>query len=111
MEVADYSYCLPYPNGSSMSASLVAFCLAVLNVEPTSETECAINNRSASGFAMAKQRPAAVPCFAGSQIMAVEIFMLFALTTMRLFTLLDLAAYPSIRACLNHVGARPACSA
>ena len=111
MEVADYSYCLHYANGSFMSASLVAFCLAVQNVDPASETECAINNRSASGFAMAKQRPAAVPCFAGLQITVAEIFMLFALTTIRLFTLLNLAAYPSIRSCLNHVGARPACSA
>ena len=34
--------------------------------------------------------------------------MLFPLTTMRLFTPLDLASFPNIRAYLQRIGARPA---
>ena len=107
-EFADYLYWLHYANGSFMSAGLVTFCLAVLNVDPANETVRDINKRYARGFAMVEQRLGTVPYLAGARFTAADIIMLFPLTTMRLFTPLDLAAFPNIRAYLQRIGARPA---
>lgn len=46
--------------------------------------------------------------FAGNDFTAADIMMLFPLTTMRVFTPLDLTPYPNIRAYLKRIGARPA---
>ena len=46
--------------------------------------------------------------FAGSTLTAADIIMLFPLTTMRAFVPRDLGPFPSIRAYLQRIGARPA---
>ena len=107
-DFADYLYWLHYANGSFMGAGLVTFCLGVLNIVPANETVRDINTRYARGFGMAEQRLGAAPWFAGAQFTAADIIMLFPLTTMRLFTPFDLAAFPNIRAYLQRIGARPA---
>ena len=107
-DFTDYLYWLHYANGSFMGAGMLAFCLGVLNVVPANETVRDLSTRYARGFAMAEQRLAAAPYFAGAQFTAADIIMLFPLTTMRLFTPMDLAAFPHIRAYLQRIGARPA---
>jgi glutathione S-transferase len=46
--------------------------------------------------------------FAGDELTAADIMMLFPLTTMRSFAKRDLTAQPNIRAYLTRVGARAA---
>ena len=106
-DFADYLYWLHFANGSFMAGGILTFCLGVLNVEPANETVRDINTRYSRGFGNVEQRLAAAPYLAGAQFTAADINMLFPLTTMRLFTPLDLAAYPNIRAYLQRIGARP----
>ena len=106
-DFADYLYWMHYANGSFMAGGILTFCLGVLNVEPANETVRDINTRYARGFGVVEQRLAAAPYLAGAEFTAADINMLFPLTTMRLFTPLDLAAYPNIRGYLQRIGARP----
>ena len=46
--------------------------------------------------------------FAGSELTAADIMIVFSLTTMRYFVPLDLAGYPNILAYLQRIGGRPA---
>ena len=46
--------------------------------------------------------------FAGSEFTAADIIMVFSLTTMRVFMLLDLAPYPNILCYLQSIGAHDA---
>ena len=106
-DFADYLYWLHYANGSFMGAGMLAFCLGVLNVVPANETVRDLSTRYARGFAMAEQRLAAAPYFAGAQFTAADIIMLFPLTTMRVFAPRDISGYPNILAYLKRIGERP----
>ena len=104
---AAYLYWMHYANGSFMSGGLLTFSLGVMNVDPTHPTVRDINTRYARGFDTVEQRLAAAPYLAGAAFTAADINMAFPLTTMRLFTPLDLGSYPHIRAYLQRLGARP----
>ena len=106
-DFANYLYWLHYANGSFMAGGILTFSLGVMDVDPTHETVRDINTRYARGFDMVEKRLAAAPYLAGAEFTAADIIMVFPLTTMRLFTPLDLAAYPNIRAYLQRIGARP----
>ena len=106
-DFGDYLYWMHYANGSFMAGGILTFCIGVMNVDPTNETVRDINTRYARGFAMVERRLASAPYLAGEDFTAADIIMLFPLTTMRLFTPLDLADYPNIRAYLQRIGARP----
>lgn len=107
-DFANYLYWLHYANGSFMAGGNLAFCLGVLGVDPANETVKDISTRYARGFVMVEQHLSAVPYFAGNDFSAADIIMLFPLTTMRLFTPMDLGNFPHIRAYLRRIGARPA---
>lgn len=107
-DFANYLYWLHYANGSFMAGGILTFCLGVLGVDPANDTVKDIGTRYARGFAMVEQHLSAVPYFSGNDFSAADIIMLFPLTTMRLFTPMDLANYPHIRAYLQRIGARPA---
>ena len=106
-DFADYLYWMHYANGSFMAGGILTFSIGVLQVEPESETVRDINSRYARGFDMVEQRLAKSRYLAGEEFTAADIIMVFPLTTMRLFTPLDLGAYPNIRAYLQRIGARP----
>ena len=106
-DFADYLYWLHYANGSFMAGGILTFCLGVLKIEPANETVRDINTRYARGFGTVEQRLAAAPYLAGAEFTAADINMLFPLTTMRLFTPIDLAPNPNIRGYLQRIGARP----
>ncbi len=106
-DFADYLYWMHYANGSLMAGGFLTFCLGVLKVDPANETVADLNTRYSRGFGMVEQRLAASPYLAGPEFTAADIIMLFPLTTMRLFTPIDLADYPHIRAYLQRIGARP----
>jgi len=59
-------------------------------------------------LALLEARLGDVPYLAGQEFTAADVMSVFSLTTMRLFQPLDLAPYPSIRAYLQRIGARPA---
>ena len=106
-DFADYLYWLHYANGSFMAGGLLTFSIGVLNVEPANGTIRDINTRYARGFEMVEKRLATSAYLAGAEFTAADIIMAFPLTTMRLFTPMDLAPFPNIRAYLQRIGARP----
>jgi glutathione S-transferase len=57
---------------------------------------------------MVEKRLGEVPYFAGDEISAADIIMLFPLSTMRAFAQRDLSRFPNIRAYLKRIGERPA---
>jgi glutathione S-transferase len=57
---------------------------------------------------MVEQRLGEAPYFAGSELTAADIIMLFPLTTMRAFAPRDISGYPNVLAYLQRIGARPA---
>lgn len=106
-DFADYLYWMHYANGSFMAGGILKFCLGVLEVDPVNETVRDINTRYIRGFDMVEKHLATKLYLAGKEFTAADIIMLFPLTTMRLFTPMDIANYPNIRAYLQRIGARP----
>ena len=106
-DFADYLYWMHYANGSFMAGGILKFCLGVLEVDPVNETVRDINTRYARGFDMVERHLATKPYLAGKEFTAADIIMLFPLTTMRLFTPMDISDYPNIRAYLQRIGERP----
>ncbi len=64
--------------------------------------------RTAKYLAHVEARLGEAPFFAGDEFTAADIMMTFVFTTTRLFTPLDLEAYPKLRAYLERIEARPA---
>jgi glutathione S-transferase len=54
------------------------------------------------------ERLGQVPYFAGAELTAADIVMLFPLTTMRRFNPRDISGYTHIRSYLDRIGNRPA---
>jgi glutathione S-transferase len=106
-DFADYKYWMHYANGSFMAGGILAFSIGVLNVIPENGTIRDINTRYARGFDMVEKHLATSPFLAGAEFTAADIIMLFPLTTMRLFTPMDLGPFPHIRAYLQRISARP----
>jgi glutathione S-transferase len=90
-----------------MAGGILTFSIEALNVTPDHGTIRDINTRYARGFDMVEQHLATSPYLAGPEFTAADIIMVFPLTTMRLFTPMDLTPYPNIRAYLQRIGARP----
>ncbi|HEY2707694.1 MAG TPA: glutathione S-transferase family protein [Caulobacteraceae bacterium] len=67
-----------------------------------------MRQRSETAWDLVEQRLGKVPYFAGDELTAADIIMVFALTTMRAFAPHDLAPHPNIRAYLQRIGQRPA---
>ena len=67
-----------------------------------------MRERAVQSWDLVEQRLGQAPYFAGDELTAADIIMVFVLTTMRAFAQRDLSAYPNIRAYLKRVGARPA---
>ena len=67
-----------------------------------------IDDRRQRAMALVEQRLGKVPYFAGNELTAADIMMLFPLSTMRVFAQRDLAALPHVRAYLKRIGERPA---
>jgi glutathione S-transferase len=73
-----------------------------------SEVTTSLRERGDRAFEMIDERLSSVPCFAGNELTAADIMMLFPLTTMRMFAPRDLSGFPHILAYLKRIGERPA---
>lgn len=105
---ADYLYWLHFANGSFVATEMLTLVAGALEVAADHPGRAFINARSANAFAAIEQRLGEAAYFAGDELTAADIMMVFALTTMRMFTPRDLSAFPNIRAYLQRIAARPA---
>jgi glutathione S-transferase len=90
---ADYLYWFHFANGSMMPRQQ-------MGRPPTEGAE--------TTWTLMETRLGEAAYFAGDELTAADIMLVFGLTTMRAFAPRDLAPYPNIRAYLQRIGARPA---
>ncbi|CAF1378863.1 unnamed protein product [Didymodactylos carnosus] len=105
---ADYLFWYHFANGSMMQAlsiDLVVNRISGGTRDPVIES---LLDRVYRAFDLVEKRLSIFDYFAGNEFTASDIMMLFPLTTMRVYTPLDLKPYPSIRAYLKRIGTRPA---
>jgi len=102
---ADYLFWLHFANGTMMSRHMM---LLTLRADDASPVSAWVRERAGATWDLAEQRLGEAPHFAGDELTAADITMLFPLTTMRAFTPVSLQAYPNIRAYLQRIGERPA---
>jgi glutathione S-transferase len=104
---ADYLGWFHFSNGFMMPSAMVDMVVSMLEVEDTPITT-SLRSRLDTAFAMVEQRLGEADYFAGSEFTAADIFMLFPLTTMRMFAPRDMSSYPNILSYLKRIAARPA---
>ena len=105
---ADYLYWLHFANGSFVATEMLTLVAGALEVAADHPGRAFINARSANAYATVEQRLGEAAYFAGDELTAADIMMVFPLTTMRMFTPKDLSGFPNIQAYLQRIGARPA---
>jgi glutathione S-transferase len=102
---ADYLFWLHFANGSMMPRHMQLLGRPGDDESPRARF---MRERAEATWDMVERRLGEVPYFAGQELTAADIMMVFILTTMRAFTQRDLSAYPNIRAYLQRIAERPA---
>lgn len=105
---ADYLFWLHFANGSLVANEMLGMISAFLGAAPDHPAMGLIGDRAGRAYGLIEQRLGQTAFFAGDDLTAADIMMVFPLTTMRAFTPRDLSVYPNILAYLQRIGARPA---
>jgi glutathione S-transferase len=105
---ADYLFWFHFANGTMMPSEMIGIIQSMLGVPDESPIVAALKQRSIRAYAMVEKRLGEAAYFAGNDLTAADIMMLFPLTTMRAFAARDIAAFPNIRAYLRRIGERTA---
>jgi glutathione S-transferase len=103
-----YLYWLHFANGTLQPAMGRSMILNRLKLADDHPMLLAMRGRLARALGLVEARVVQATYLAGSAFTAADIMTVFSLTTMRLFTPLDLAPYPGILGYLQRIGARPA---
>jgi glutathione S-transferase len=104
----EYLFWLHFAEGTLMSQILREFLLDRISADQESFPAKRLRERSKMYLDYIEARLAAAPYFAGDEFSAADIMMVFPFTTLQKFKAIDLAPYPSLRAYLARVAARPA---
>jgi glutathione S-transferase len=107
-DFADYLFWFHYANASMMPSQLVGLIASRVDESQRSGVMLGMMARADTAFALVEQRLGQANYFAGSELTAADILMLYQLTTMRSYVPRDLSPYPNIRAYLQRIAARPA---
>jgi glutathione S-transferase len=102
----DYLFWYHFANGSLMPAAMVDMIAQLMASD--NPLMGALRERLDRAYSQIEARLGATPYLAGPDFTAADIISVFPLTTMRLFAPRDLTPYPSIRAYLQRIAARPA---
>lgn len=79
-----------------------------LDLAPDNPVLLAMKGRLDRALDLVEVRLGEADYFAGAEVTAADVMMVFSLTTMRVFLPLDLTPYPNILAYLRCIGARDA---
>ncbi|MEO8558598.1 MAG: glutathione S-transferase family protein [Rhodospirillales bacterium] len=104
----EYLFWLHFAEGTLMSQVLREFLLDRISADQDSFPAKRVRERSKMYYDYIEARIAASPYFAGLEFSAADIMMVFPFTTLQSFKVIDLAPYPSLRAYLARIAARPA---
>jgi glutathione S-transferase len=105
---AQYLFWFHFANGTLMPSELMAVISAMLNLPADNPIGNLLAERGRRAFDMVEQRLGEAPYFAGAELTAADIMMLFPLTTMRSFARRDISHLPNTRAYLARIGERAA---
>ncbi len=105
---ADYCFWLHFANGSLVATEMLGMVGNALGMAPDHPGRAFSRARSDKAFALVEQRLGEADYFAGAELTAADIMMVFPLTTMRMFMPRDLSGFPNIQAYLKRIGERPA---
>lgn len=103
---ADYLFWYHFANGSMMPATMMPLIVKMAGAKD--DALLWLTERLNRNYAMINDRLGRVPWLAGDEFTAADIMLAFPLTTMRLFSPIDLSAYAHIRAYLARLVERPA---
>lgn len=104
---ADYLFWWHFANGSMVPAAMTNGLLTRLGGGDGPLTQ-SLRARLDLAYDMAESRLRNASYFAGAELTAADILMVFPLTTMRRFSPRDVSRYPAMQAYLQRIGARPA---
>jgi glutathione S-transferase len=104
---ADYVFWLHFANGSMMPNELIRLMINLLGSQDSPIVQ-SLRSRGDKAYALVDKRLGEADYFAGSELTAADIMMVFPLTTMRAFEARDLGGFPNIRRYLQRIGERPA---
>jgi glutathione S-transferase len=104
---ADYLYWFHFANGTMMPSEMGSIISSMLGGQEGNPVMAMLKERSERAFALVERRLGQAPYFAGNELTAADIMMLFPLSTMRAFAKRDLSTLPNIRAYLKRIGERP----
>ncbi|WP_437945530.1 glutathione S-transferase [Sorangium sp. So ce296] len=107
-DFAAYLYWFHFSNGNLQPAMLRSMMVGRCGLAPDHPVQASVQGRLDQVLALIEARLGQTDYLAGSELTAADVMSVFSLTTMRLFHPVDLAPYPSIRAYLQRIGARPA---
>ncbi|MGI4859861.1 MAG: glutathione S-transferase family protein [Janthinobacterium lividum] len=107
-EFADYLYWFHFANGTLQPAMARNMSMRRLDLPANNPVLTGVQARLTHAFNLVESRLAAVPYFAGSDLTAADIAIVFSLTTMRHFLPMSLAPYPHTLAYLQRIGGRDA---
>ncbi len=105
---AEYLFWFHFANGTLMPSEMSGLMSTMLGLTEGNPLTAILRARSERAFSLIEGRLGNVPYFAGDELTAADIMMLFPLSTMRAFTRRDLSPLPHIRAYLRRIGERPA---
>lgn len=107
-DFAQYLYWFHFANGTLQANMGRNMVLRRLSLAPDNPALLAMEKRLHRALDLVEARLGVANYFAGSEVTAADIMMVFSLTTMRNFLPLDLGPYPNILAYLQRIGGRDA---
>ena len=103
----EYLFWFHFANGTMMPSELMGVIGSMFGLSLDNPIGRALGDRAQRAFRLVEDRLGQAHYFAGDELTAADIMMLFPLTTMRAFAKRDLTPWPNIRAYLARIGARP----
>jgi len=105
---ADYLFWFHFANGTMLPSQMSGMISSMLGLEDTHPLMKTMKERGDLSFSLVERRLGEAPYFAGNELTAADIMMLFSLSTMRAFAKRDVSALPNLKSYLKRIGERPA---
>jgi glutathione S-transferase len=103
-----YLFWFHFANGTMMPSELMGVISTMFGLSADNPIGKMLAARGERAYRLVEDRLGQAQYFAGDELTAADIMMLFPLTTMRSFAKRDISSLPNLRAYLARVGARPA---
>jgi glutathione S-transferase len=107
-EWPNYLFWFHFANGTFMPSAMLGVLQGILGVPDGNPILEALKSRNTVAYAMIEKRLGEAKYFAGNELTAADIMMLFPLTTMRAFAPTDIGSFANLKAYLRRIGERPA---